>query len=110
MHINSPSLRCSDSGGRTPSARSTAASLAGESRHVDSIRQLDDEGFTLSPEERSLVALLVAGYTKKEMARHFALSESTIYRRTVRVFGKLGAANRFELVLAAIFHRISGAA
>ena len=83
--------------------------MVGKSRRLHSTRQPDGEGFSLSPEERSLVALLVAGYTTREMARHFALSESTIYRRTVRVFGKLGAANRFELVLVAIFHRISGA-
>ena len=110
MHINSPSLRCSGSEGRPPSSRGAAAGIVGKSRQLRSTRQPDGEGFSLSPEERSLVALLVAGYTKREMALHFALSESTIYRRTVRVFGKLGAANRFELVLAAIFHRISGAA
>jgi DNA-binding NarL/FixJ family response regulator len=84
--------------------------MAKKSRRPRSTRQPDGEGFSLSPEERSLVALLVAGYTKREMARHLALSESTIYRHTVRVFGKLGAANRLELVLVAIFHRISEAA
>lgn len=110
MDVNKPSLMCSGPGGRSPSARAAATGSMRKSRQLESRRQPGGEDFTLSAEERRLIALVVAGHTNREMARHFSLSESTIYRRTVRVIGKLGAANRFELVLAAIFLRISGPA
>ena len=55
-----------------------------------------------------VIAAIVAGYSNKQMARHFALSESTIYRRALRILSKVGAANRFELILVAIFYGISG--
>jgi len=75
-------------------------------RQPDSTRQANGEDFTLSTEERRIIALIVAGYTNKDMARQFSLSESTIHRRTVRIIGKLGVANKFELMLFAINHRI----
>jgi DNA-binding NarL/FixJ family response regulator len=77
------------------------------SPQLESTQHAERGDFALSTEERRLIALVAAGYSNKEMARHFALSESTIYRRAVRILGKLGAANRFELVLVAIFYGIS---
>jgi len=74
---------------------------------IDSTQHIEGGDFALSNEERRLIALVVAGYSNKELARHFALSESTIYRRAVRILDKVGAANRFELVLVAIFYGIS---
>lgn len=56
-------------------------------------------GLGLSPEERRIVALVLAGYTNKDIARHCSLSDSTVCRRIIRVLGKLGVSNRFELAL-----------
>lgn len=80
--------------------------MTGMSRRPDSACQADGEDFTLSTEEQRIVALIVAGCSNKDMARLFSLSESTIYRRTVRIIGKLSVSNKFELVLFAIDHRI----
>ena len=84
----------------------TSMHLAEPPYAPDSTPQSGDEDFTLSPEECRIVALIVAGYTQKELARHFSLSEAAIYRRTVRIIGKLGVCNKLELVLFALSHRI----
>ena len=60
------------------------------------------EHLALSNEERRIIAFIVRGYTNKDMARHFSRSPSTIHRKIARVLYKLGASNRFELVLLAV--------
>lgn len=100
-------LRCSDSEDQHSLARATAPPLPMACCEIDSTQHIEGGDFALSNEERRLIALVVAGYSNKELARHFALSESTIYRRAVRILDKVGAANRFELVLVAIFYGIS---
>jgi len=72
------------------------------SRQPGSTRQGDGKKFTLSPRERRIIALIMAGYTNKDMARQFSLSTSTIYRRTAQIIRKLKVANKFELMLFAI--------
>jgi DNA-binding NarL/FixJ family response regulator len=106
LPANNTSLRCSGFEGRPWLAGTTAADLARVSRQHDSSCQAAGEGFNLTSEERQIVALIVAGYTNKDMARHFSLSESTIYRRTLRIVDKLGLANKFELVLFTLNRRI----
>lgn len=106
LHANNPSPRCSGSKCRPSLAQATTAPMTGMSRRPDSACQADGEDFTLSTEEQRIVALIVAGCSNKDMARLFSLSESTIYRRTVRIIGKLSVSNKFELVLFAIDHRI----
>jgi len=49
-----------------------------------------------------MLTLIVNGFTDKEMAGYLCLSESTIRRRVAGIRAKLGAANRFELVLVAV--------
>ncbi len=107
---NQLSLRCSESEGWYASAREAAPRLPMATRQLDSSPHADGGDFALSTEERRLIALVMAGYSNKQMARHFALSESTIYRRAVRILDKVGAANRFELVLVALSYGISAEA
>jgi DNA-binding NarL/FixJ family response regulator len=52
------------------------------------------------------VALIIAGYGDKDIARDVSLSASTIHRRIVRITAKLGVCNKLELVLFAIDHRL----
>jgi len=110
LAANQPSLRCSDSEGRYSSAQEATPRLPIAPRPFDSTQHSHLGDFALSTEERQFIGLVAAGYSNKEMARHFALSESTIYRRAVRILDKVGAANRFELVLVAIFYGISAEA
>lgn len=66
-----------------------------------------ERDFTLSAEERQMVGLILGGYTNKDMARQFNLSESAVNRRTLRIFDKLGVTNKLELVLFACSRRVA---
>ena len=64
------------------------------------------EDLMLSSEEFQIIAMIISGYTKQEMARYFCFSEATIHRRTRRIIEKLGVTNKLELVLFALSHRV----
>jgi DNA-binding NarL/FixJ family response regulator len=74
--------------------------------YESSSKKEESEAMVLSPEEQQIMALIVAGYTNKEIARHFSLSESTVYRRTARIVDKLAVSNRIELVLFVLEHHL----
>jgi DNA-binding NarL/FixJ family response regulator len=57
--------------------------------------------FGLTPRERDVLSLVVAGCANKEIAQRFAVSEETIKHHLTRMFDKVGAANRLELALTA---------
>jgi DNA-binding NarL/FixJ family response regulator len=57
--------------------------------------------FGLTPREREVLSLVVAGCANKEIAQRFAVSEETIKHHLTRMFDKVGAGNRLELALAA---------
>jgi two-component system nitrate/nitrite response regulator NarL len=57
--------------------------------------------FGLTPREREVLTLIVAGYANKDIAREFAVSEETIKHHLTRMFDKVGVANRLELAMVA---------
>jgi two-component system, NarL family, nitrate/nitrite response regulator NarL len=61
----------------------------------------------LTPRELEVVRTVVAGYTNKEIAQKFSISEHTVKNHLTNVFDKLGVYNRLELALLAIEHRLS---
>jgi two-component system nitrate/nitrite response regulator NarL len=60
--------------------------------------------FGLTPREREVLSLVVAGCANKEIAQRFAVSEETIKHHLTRMFDKVGAANRLELAMTATRH------
>ena len=64
------------------------------------------QNFTLTDRERDIVKVIVAGYTNREIARTFALSEDTVKHHLTNIFDKTGAANRLELALFALHRRL----
>lgn len=60
-------------------------------------------GGDLTPREREVLVLLVAGRTNAEIARELSISVSTARLHVSNILGKLGAANRTEA--AALAHR-----
>jgi DNA-binding NarL/FixJ family response regulator len=58
--------------------------------------------FGLSPREMEVIALIVAGYTNKDLARELRISENTAKHHLTNIFDKLGVSNRLELVLYAV--------
>jgi two-component system nitrate/nitrite response regulator NarL len=62
--------------------------------------------FGLTSREMQVIALIVAGYTNKDLARKLRISEHTAKHHLTNVFDKLGVSTRLELVLFAINHRL----
>lgn len=64
------------------------------------------KNFGLTRRELEVVASIVAGYTNKEIAQKFSLSQQTVKHHLTKVFDKLGVFNRLELALFALHHRL----
>jgi DNA-binding CsgD family transcriptional regulator len=60
------------------------------------------KAFALTPFQRKIIALIVAGYSSQECAKRIGISEPALKRHLWRVCAKLGVANPFELVLLAL--------
>ena len=61
----------------------------------------EDTSGSLTPRERQVLALVVAGHPNKEIARQCAVSEETVKHHLTRMFDKTGASNRIELAVRA---------
>ncbi len=60
------------------------------------------KNFGLTSRELQVIALIVAGYTNKDLATKLGISEHTAKHHLTNIFDKLGVSNRLELVLFAI--------
>jgi len=78
-----------------------------DDNRMDEISRPKD--FGLTPREREVVALVVAGYSNPEMAQRFSISQQTVKHHVSKVFDKLGVSNRLELALFAVNHRLTDA-
>jgi two-component system nitrate/nitrite response regulator NarL len=65
--------------------------------------------FNLTRRELQVIAAVAGGYTNKDMAQKFSLSEQTIKHHLTHIFDKLGVANRLELVIFSISHSLTDA-
>lgn len=59
------------------------------------------QGHGLTTRERQVIALVAAGYTDRDLAQKLGMRENTARNHLIRVFDKLGVANRLELLLFA---------
>ena len=58
--------------------------------------------FGLTPRELEIVSAVVAGYTNKDVAAHYKISEDTVKHHLSNIFDKLGVSTRLELALFAV--------
>jgi two-component system, NarL family, nitrate/nitrite response regulator NarL len=63
--------------------------------------------FGLTPRELDIVSAIVAGYSNKDMALKFAISQQTVKHHLTNIFDKLGVSSRLELALFAVNHSLS---
>jgi len=56
----------------------------------------------LTPRELEIVSAVVAGYSNKEIAEYFKISEDTVKHHLSNIFDKLGVSTRLELALFAV--------
>ena len=64
--------------------------------------------FGLTRRETQIVSTVVAGYTNKDIAQRFSLSEDTVKHHLSNIFDKVGVSNRLELAVFAMHHRLTG--
>ena len=62
--------------------------------------------FGLTPRELEVVESIVSGFTNKEIATKYSISEQTVKHHLRNIFDKVGVSNRLELALFAINHRL----
>ena len=58
--------------------------------------------FGLTPRELEIVSAVVAGYSNKETAEYFKISEDTVKHHLSNIFDKLGVSTRLKLALFAV--------
>ena len=75
---------------------------ARDTRQKDPLRK----DFGLTSRELELVAAIVGGYTNRDVAEKFSISEDTVKHHLTNIFDKLGVSNRLELALFALHHQI----
>jgi two-component system nitrate/nitrite response regulator NarL len=62
--------------------------------------------FGLTPRELEVISVIVAGYTNRDIAQQFSISEQTVKHHLTNIFDKLGVSNRLELALFAVNHQL----
>jgi len=62
--------------------------------------------FGLTARELEITSAVVSGFSNKEIAEKFALSQDTVKHHLTNIFDKVGASNRLELALFAVHHRL----
>jgi len=86
------------------SVRDLAQALLKFAPHPESGERRQE--FGLTGREREVIALIVAGFTNKDIADKFAISEQTVKHHVTNIFDKLGVLNRLELALFSIDHHL----
>lgn len=64
--------------------------------------------FNLTTRELEIIKAIVAGYTNKDIAQRYSLSEHTVKHHLTSIFDKLGVSNRLELALFVVDHHLVG--
>jgi DNA-binding NarL/FixJ family response regulator len=62
------------------------------------------KNFGLTARELDVVGSIVSGFTNREIAAKFSISEQTVKHHLRNIFDKVGVSNRLELALFAINH------
>jgi two-component system, NarL family, nitrate/nitrite response regulator NarL len=62
--------------------------------------------FGLTPREMEITRTIAAGYSNKEIAQQFKISEDTVKHHLSNIFNKTGVSSRLELALFAVNHQL----
>jgi len=62
--------------------------------------------FRLTAREMEMITAIVGGYTNRDIAQKFSLSEQTVKHHLTNIFDKLGVSNRLDLALFAVNHNL----
>ena len=90
--------------------RTMIADVLGEMTRTRRAQQLDPEVAkiaTLTPRERTIIALIGEGLKNRQIAARLCLSEITVRHHLTAIFDKLGVIDRLELVVYAYRHGLA---
>jgi DNA-binding NarL/FixJ family response regulator len=62
--------------------------------------------FGLTKRELEIVGTIVGGYSNKDIAKKFSISEDTVKHHLTNIFNKTGVSSRLELALFAVNHKL----
>jgi len=65
---------------------------------------VEQNRYGLTPRELEIVATIVYGYSNRDIAQKFSISERTVKHHVSNIFDKLGVSSRLELALFAVNH------
>jgi DNA-binding NarL/FixJ family response regulator len=87
--------------------RNRVTDLAGMLRELSAPSpQSSRSKFGLTPRELEVVAMILGGYSNRDIATNFSISEKTVKHHLTNIFDKFGASNRLELALFALHHKV----
>jgi two-component system, NarL family, nitrate/nitrite response regulator NarL len=64
--------------------------------------------FALTAREMEVLTAIVEGYSNKEIAKRYTISEQTVKHHLSSIFSKVGVSNRLELALFSVHHQLVG--
>ncbi len=70
------------------------------------VRQESNERFNLTRRELEVVGLIVKGFSNRDIAKQFNLSEETVKRHLSNTFEKLNISTRLELAIFALANKL----
>lgn len=73
---------------------------------VASLEKTPRQRFGVTHRELEITSAVVGGFSNKEIAKRFSLSEDTVKHHLTNIFDKVGASSRLELALFAVHHRL----
>jgi len=68
--------------------------------------QASKKTFGLTKREFEIIGTIVAGYSNKDIARKYQISEDTVKHHLTNIFDKVGVSSRLELALFAVNHKL----
>jgi two-component system nitrate/nitrite response regulator NarL len=86
--------------------RETVSDLVEALARLDAVQEKPTRRDSLTPRQMEILALVVKGYTNKDIARACAIGEDTVKHHLTNIFDRTGASNRLELAMFAINHRL----
>jgi DNA-binding NarL/FixJ family response regulator len=75
-------------------------------QYKNSAKKTSPKNFGLTQREMEVVKAVVSGYSNKEIAGQFSISEQTVKHHVTSIFDKLGVFNRLELTLFVFHHEL----
>jgi two-component system, NarL family, nitrate/nitrite response regulator NarL len=64
----------------------------------------------LTRRELEIISVIVAGYSNKDIAQKFSISQQTVKHHLTNIYDKLGVSSRLELALFSVNHRLPDSA